>query len=336
MSEKQPEALRLAALFELNASLLDVAPDDYFWKTADELRRQRALLLAKHALLEEMAGALKALRSVEFDHSEEDICEVRQQAEAVHDGRDEDCPKLRAALLAHIERGRVPEGWRDDVHLAAQMLTWGHSDGEGMTARQEDEVRQHQKKLFAMLAAAPAAPDHSATVPECMVPPLGWRCTRGAGHAGPCAAVEYPDDVRLVEKGMQRLRATVPAEVPMPKPVAFGVLNTALTGSPHRLMMVRIDIPSDDQHGGALWMPLVFAEDAQKYGDAREAAGYAHILNWAVGRWKDEVQNRPLENRNRRPLDDAWRQVVRRVGGDPDELLGPSHDALLAAQKGGE
>lgn len=25
--------------------------------------------------------------------------------------------------------------------------------------------------------------------PECGVPPPGWRCTRGAGHKGPCAAV---------------------------------------------------------------------------------------------------------------------------------------------------
>lgn len=24
---------------------------------------------------------------------------------------------------------------------------------------------------------------------ECSVPPPGWRCTRGAGHDGPCAAV---------------------------------------------------------------------------------------------------------------------------------------------------
>lgn len=26
----------------------------------------------------------------------------------------------------------------------------------------------------------------------CSVPPVGWMCTRGAGHEGPCAAV--PDD----------------------------------------------------------------------------------------------------------------------------------------------
>ena len=41
---------------------------------------------------------------------------------------------------------------------------------------------------------------------ECDVPPLGWRCTRGRGHDGPCAAVECPEDVAFVERGMARLR----------------------------------------------------------------------------------------------------------------------------------
>lgn len=60
MSEKQPEALQLAALFEVNASFLDVAPDDYFWKTAAELRRQ-------HALLEEMAVAMRWVKLIFSD-----------------------------------------------------------------------------------------------------------------------------------------------------------------------------------------------------------------------------------------------------------------------------
>lgn len=54
------------------------------------------------------------------------------------------------------------------------------------------------------------------------------------------------------------------------------------------------------------------------------------LLSWACGRWRDEVQDRPLVNVHRRTLDDTWRQVVRYAGGDPDELLGPSHDELRA------
>ena len=42
---------------------------------------------------------------------------------------------------------------------------------------------------------------------ECGKPPFGWRCTRGAGHTGPCAAVETPEDIEFVAKGMERLRA---------------------------------------------------------------------------------------------------------------------------------
>jgi len=42
---------------------------------------------------------------------------------------------------------------------------------------------------------------------QCDLPPFGWRCTRQAGHEGPCAAVEAPEDQALVERGMERLKA---------------------------------------------------------------------------------------------------------------------------------
>jgi hypothetical protein len=55
-----------------------------------------------------------------------------------------------------------------------------------------------------------------------------------------------------------------------------------------------------------------------------------NLLNWAVAKWQGEVENRPLGNVNRRTLDDTWRQVIRFAGGDPDLLVGPSHDDLLS------
>lgn len=55
------------------------------------------------------------------------------------------------------------------------------------------------------------------------------------------------------------------------------------------------------------------------------------LLEWAVGRWHSECLHRPLQNVHRRSLDDTWRQVIRRLGGDPDYLLGPDHSTLLAA-----
>lgn len=56
-------------------------------------------------------------------------------------------------------------------------------------------------------------------------------------------------------------------------------------------------------------------------------------VSWAVSRWDDEVKNRPLANVHRRTLDDTWRQVIRRFGGDPNTLIGLDHDALLAAER---
>jgi hypothetical protein len=52
------------------------------------------------------------------------------------------------------------------------------------------------------------------------------------------------------------------------------------------------------------------------------------MLGWAIGRWHEEVKNRPLENVHRRSLDDCWRQVIRQLGGDPEALLGPDHGHL--------
>jgi hypothetical protein len=54
------------------------------------------------------------------------------------------------------------------------------------------------------------------------------------------------------------------------------------------------------------------------------------LLTWAVARWHDEVSQRPLVNEHRRTLDDTWRQVIRFAGGNPTELVGLSHDELLA------
>ena len=59
-------------------------------------------------------------------------------------------------------------------------------------------------------------------------------------------------------------------------------------------------------------------------------AGMAAVREYAVSRWKAEVENRPLENKHRRTLDDVWRQVISHTGGDPESLLGPCHDALAA------
>ncbi|WP_369067442.1 hypothetical protein [Burkholderia gladioli] len=70
--------------------------------------------------------------------------------------------------------------------------------------------------------------------------------------------------------------------------------------------------------------PVAFDEPATA--DERAA-----MVQWATERWDAEVKHRPLINVHRRALDDTWRQVIRHCGGDDVSLLGPRHDALLAA-----
>lgn len=75
-------------------------------------------------------------------------------------------------------------------------------------------------------------------------------------------------------------------------------------------------------------------------GDAKPVAGSTapsgcafdnDHLAWACEKWQREVSNRPLRNVHRRTLDDTWRQVIRRLGGDPSILLPMAdHDTLVA------
>lgn len=60
------------------------------------------------------------------------------------------------------------------------------------------------------------------------------------------------------------------------------------------------------------------------------------VVSWAVEKWNSEVANRPLVNVHRRRLDRVWREVIAFAGGNPDELVGPDHDALTAAQQPAE
>lgn len=74
---------------------------------------------------------------------------------------------------------------------------------------------------------------------------------------------------------------------------------------------------------------VLAGERAQPSQDAKDAA----LLEWAARRWRAEVMDRPLVNVHRRPLDDAWRQVIRHAGGDDVVICGPRHDDLVAMAK---
>lgn len=72
------------------------------------------------------------------------------------------------------------------------------------------------------------------------------------------------------------------------------------------------------------------------YTAPQPAQDVSGLLEWVVERWHAEVSQRPLHNVHRRSLDDTWRQVIRRLGGDPVDLCGPNHDSLFAAHRAKE
>lgn len=69
--------------------------------------------------------------------------------------------------------------------------------------------------------------------------------------------------------------------------------------------------------------------DQKSWQCVADATNQRHIA-WVVERWKAEVASRPLVNVHRRSLDDTWRQVLRHLGVDDRERLGPTHDELVA------
>ena len=54
------------------------------------------------------------------------------------------------------------------------------------------------------------------------------------------------------------------------------------------------------------------------------------LLEWAVTRWREDVQHRPMVNIYRPGMDKAYRCVIRHAGGDPEAIVGPTHSELVA------
>lgn len=319
-------ALRLAALAERNTD------DRNEWQHAIDSVREgcaRAMVQPDMVEVERLIDAFgSSCDSVKkFGH----ITSFKPIGQQITERRE-----ARAALLAHIQRGAVPEGWqvvpkeptKDMVEVAYDNVT----GGGGRAAI-----------YAAMLAAAPA-PDHFRDDPDPLH--LSRILHELAGAASLCweprptGVFDSQLAIQFVEQALAEIRSrmtSAPAEVPMPEPVAYGFGNTAITGHTNRLMMVRIDVPLDDQYAGAFWLPLVLADEARTYGAACRAAGYAAgvaaVRDYAVMRWYAEVSNRPLVNTHRRTLDDTWRQVIRHTGGDPETLIGPCHDVLVAMRE---
>lgn len=173
---------------------------------------------------------------------------------------DEGPAKTLAALLAHIQRGAVAEG--DDGKRVLREVFALCEDTEAKCYEDPSDFNRGRSFEAKGIARAIGA----------------WYQEEFCGrtHMGEPAA-PAPDHFRDATRLMDE-----PAEVSMPKPVAYGFGNTAITGHTNRLMMVRLDVPLDDQYAGVFWHPLVLADEAHTYGvacrAAGEAAGYARGL----------------------------------------------------------
>ena len=208
-----------------------------------------------------------AAESARAEHMKEAERLMRHYTTAVLEQNYEAIALYHFTLLAHIQRGAVPvyctptehEGRIVDEHTSEPIP---NADGFVLYAAPAPDRFRAAAKMMAVQPACMTCSGHGM---------VGGLLPNGGGYqADPCPKCTVP----------------APAEVLMPKPVAYGFGNTAITGHTNRLMMVRIDIPGGDQYAGAFWLPLVLADEAHTYGvacrAAGEAAGYARGLRDAV------------------------------------------------------
>jgi hypothetical protein len=174
-------------------------------------------------------------------------------------------------------------------------------------------IVKHGAKIVELVERA--APSLATAENVIDVSATDWAAIQEAASQSPWMPPEYmgndwvSDVCRFLREGAPAPAADV---VPVPRELVFTIPQKfSLKGVGERC--------ADVGHGWNLCVDSL-SEDA------------ATFLEWAVERWHAEVAQRPMENVHRRPLDDTWRQVIKRLGGDDTILCGPAHDKLL---KGG-
>jgi len=92
----------------------------------------------------------------------------------------------RAPSLSETQQARLDERRKWSFgKWAAHVGAWENPEGEmvfGSPMAVRAMLIQYGETLLDMVAS-------DAKAQECTLPPPGWRCTRAAGHEGPCAAV---------------------------------------------------------------------------------------------------------------------------------------------------
>lgn len=88
--------------------------------------------------------------------------------------------------------------------------------------------------------------------------------------------------------------------------------------------------PADPEHADTVCVNVNDLADMIVTHLPASQAAVPELVTWVVDRWHAEVANRPMVNVHRRALDDTWRQVLRHLGVNDRERIGPTHDELRA------
>lgn len=104
-------------------------------------------------------------------------------------------PKNSSGVVEPADERAAFEAWAGDQGFSLQRVDLG-DDYQDLRTQGPWEAWQARAALAASQAASHGAP--AEPTGECDQPPVGWRCTRSAGHEGPCAAIQ--DDRTISEQ----------------------------------------------------------------------------------------------------------------------------------------
>lgn len=203
--------------------------DTPLWKdapsTAEYIGRLRAALAAGQATAQAVVPeALDAIADSQYlagvtaGFNAAQATDPNAALQKIHDSRAGYLKPLRARAAAPAQpAAQQPQGVayaalpEPDPYWGGGRVTAGRFSAEDMRAFAD---RTHALRV-ASHGQAPAQP-----IEVCMSTPPGWRCTRKAGHEGPCAAVRCPEELEFVARGMARLKAAEAGPQATPSPQA--------------------------------------------------------------------------------------------------------------------
>lgn len=235
-----------------------------------------------------------AAESARAEHMKEAERLMRQYTTAVLEQNYEAIALYHSALLAHIQRGAVPEGWQVvPKEPTPEMLAggWGYWLNVMEPGKQRDTAA---KEYAAMLAAAPA-PDQFRAAAKMMAEPADDRIAAAIHYPECWDTAAYPTVESALAEVFAHYHCTehdAPAEVPMPDVFMYGVKEpdggawmqevcvSTLKGDVDELVD-DLNEGREDADTRYTSVSLVTTDDAERYGDAREDAGYARGLKEA-------------------------------------------------------